>query len=66
MVFGLQFHVTLKDKQDGRNIEETVQSDTTDDIVTYHMKKDGVEQWVLNDFGKVRTIHPPLTVVNND
>ncbi|KAK2183989.1 hypothetical protein NP493_288g03008 [Ridgeia piscesae] len=52
----VKFHVKANDK-DGQSINEDVESDTTDDVVTYHMMTSMGEQWVVNDFSKRITLN---------
>ncbi|KAI0217509.1 hypothetical protein LSAT2_030709, partial [Lamellibrachia satsuma] len=52
----VKFHLKVKDK-DGEPIDEDVESDKTNDVVTYHMMTKLGEHWVLNDFSKDITLH---------
>ncbi|KAK2156057.1 hypothetical protein NP493_2007g00012 [Ridgeia piscesae] len=56
----VKFHLKANDK-DGQPINEDVESDTTDDVVTYHMMTSMGEQWVVNDFSKRITLYKVST-----
>ncbi|KAI0222888.1 hypothetical protein LSAT2_025853 [Lamellibrachia satsuma] len=51
-----KFHLKAKDK-DGEPIDEDVETDTTNNVVTYHLMTPLGEHWVLNDFNKDITLH---------
>ncbi|KAI0215257.1 hypothetical protein LSAT2_032702 [Lamellibrachia satsuma] len=52
----VKFHLKAKDK-DGEQIDEDVETDKTNDVVTYHLITPMGEHWVLNDFSKDITLH---------
>jgi len=46
----VQYQLKMKDK-DNHDVEQDVTTDTN--VVQYHVVKDGVEAWILQDFDKV-------------
>ncbi|KAI0232825.1 hypothetical protein LSAT2_016890 [Lamellibrachia satsuma] len=48
----VKFHLKANLKERDEPINEDVESDTTNDVVTYHLMTSIGEQWVLNDFSK--------------
>ncbi|KAI0234794.1 hypothetical protein LSAT2_014843 [Lamellibrachia satsuma] len=55
-----KFHLKVTDNN-GEQIKEDVEVDTTDDVVTYRMETSMGEQWVLNDFSKGITLYKMTT-----
>ena len=48
----LQYQLKLKDK-DNNDVTQDVSTDTEANVVQYHVVKEGVEAWILQDFDKV-------------
>ena len=52
-VVGVQYQLKMKDK-DNHDVEQDVSTDANS--VQYHVVKDGVEAWILQDFDKVDSL----------
>jgi hypothetical protein len=48
----VKFSLNFKSSIDGRNIKQDVESDPNDNVVTYHITKNGREVYIVNDFNR--------------
>jgi len=48
----VKFSMDFKSSTDGENVKQDVESDPNDNVVQYHVNKDGQDVYVVNDFNK--------------